>query len=67
MNWKDNWDIAKENLQRWYNTAAQWFLFLNLGLFLAACVVAGEPVGPIRYIEFLWHCVHWGAKAKGTV
>jgi hypothetical protein len=65
MNWKNAWDSARENLQRWYNTAAQWFLFVHLALFLGACVVAGGPVGPIAYINFLYHCCHWNVKGGG--
>ena len=61
MNWRD-WQDIRENMQRFYNTAAQWFLFGNMALFLAACVVAGEPVGPIAYINFLYHCCQWHVK-----
>lgn len=64
MNWT-NWNDLKENLQRWYNTAAQWFLLGNVVLFLIACTVAGQPVGPIAYVEFLYHCCQWRVKAGG--
>ena len=63
MNW--DWEKVKENLQRLYTKAAQWFLFGNLVLFLAACAVAGEPVGAIGYIDFLHHCCQWRMKAGG--
>jgi hypothetical protein len=62
---KEKWEIAKQKALLWYSTAAYWFLFVNVALFLLACVVAGEPIGPIRYIEFLYHCCHWNAKAGG--
>lgn len=62
MNWSD-WESVKENLQRWYIRVAQWFLSANIVLFLAACAVAGEPVGPIGYIGFLYHCCQWRVKA----
>jgi len=61
MNLRD-WQDVKENLQRCYNSAAQWFLFGNMALFLAACIVAGGPVGPIAFINFLYYCCHWNAK-----
>jgi hypothetical protein len=64
MNWKD-WDSVKENIQRGYLKAAQWFLFGNVLLFFVACAVAGGPVGPIGYIEFLYHCCHWRVKGGG--
>jgi hypothetical protein len=60
-----DWQILKERLQREYTTVAQWVFFANLLLFLIACVVAGGPVGPIGYIEFLYHCCHWRVKGGG--
>ena len=28
-------------------------------LYVASCIVAGGMVGPVRYIEFLYHCCHF--------
>jgi hypothetical protein len=64
MSWTD-WEGVKENLWRGYVKAAQWFLFTNVLLFFAACIVAGEPVGPVAYIGFLYHCCQWRVKSGG--
>jgi hypothetical protein len=50
---------GKEDASVWYGTASRWFLMTNILLYLTCCIVAGGVVGPVRYIEFLYHCTHW--------
>jgi hypothetical protein len=55
-----NWEIVKEQAQKWYGRAGQFFLFQNFVLYPFCCVTAHRPVGPTQYIEFLYHCCQWG-------
>jgi hypothetical protein len=55
-----NWEIVKEQVQKWYGRAGQFFLFQNFVLYLFCCVTAHRAVGPTQYIEFLYHCCQWG-------
>ena len=41
-----NWEIVKEQAQKWYGRAGQFFLFQNFVLYLFACVAAHGAVGP---------------------
>lgn len=54
-----NWEIVKEQAQKWYGRAGQFFLFQNFVLYLFACVAAHGAVGPTAYIHFLNHCCQW--------
>lgn len=41
-------------------TLASWVVFgLGTLMYIACCIVAGGLVGPVAYIEFLYHCSHW--------
>ena len=50
-----NWEATKETLLLWYGRVAQFFLFQNFILYLVACIAAGQPLGPGRYVEFVHH------------
>jgi hypothetical protein len=52
----------KEDAQRWYAKAAQFFMFQNLMMYLFACITAHDAVGLTGYIGFLYHCCQWGGK-----
>jgi hypothetical protein len=65
---KNHFERVKEIVMRWYDTVARWSLLAWIILYLAACVVGGGMVGPVRYIDFLSHCTHWqAAEAKEFV
>lgn len=51
--------IIREKAVLWYGRASQIVFGLNLLAWLASCVVAGGPVGPIHYIAWLDHCCQW--------
>lgn len=48
-----------DKIKGWYLTAAKWFLFANLMLYVVACIVASGVVGPVSYIEFLYNSTQW--------
>jgi len=54
-------EIIKEKLILGYHWAAYVSLGLNVLAYLACCIVAHGPVGPVSYIEWLNHCCHWRA------
>jgi hypothetical protein len=54
-----NWEAIKERGRVVYAGAAQLLVFLQLVFYLAACVVAGKPIGPKEYVSFAYHCVEW--------
>jgi hypothetical protein len=56
---------AKEFLTRWYDNAARWTLLGYIVLYLAACIIARGPVGPVGFVEFLYYCCHWQAANHG--
>jgi len=49
-----DWEMAKERLRLWYARAAQFVLFQELVLYIVACVLAGQAIGPARYAAFLY-------------
>jgi hypothetical protein len=67
-------DDAKQKIMRgkqdafvWYSIAARWFLLGNFLLYLAGCVVVGGLIGPVRYVEFLYHCSRFGQATQAAV
>lgn len=63
---RDWLNYAKEKIQQgkqdafvWYSVASRWFTMAGILLYVAACIVTGGMVGPVRYIEFLYHCCHF--------
>jgi hypothetical protein len=50
---------VKEDAFVKFSIAARWFTGASIVLYIAGCIVAGTLIGPIRYIEFLYHCTHW--------
>jgi hypothetical protein len=64
MNWTD-WQSVKENVRQIYGKASRFFLFCNLLFYFSSCMVAGEPVGPVRFIGFLFYCCQWRVKSRG--
>jgi len=56
----DYLQIVREKLilSCWWT--AHVFLGLNVLAYLACCVVAGSPVGPVNFIGWLNHCCQWG-------
>lgn len=60
---KEHFENAKAKGLHWYEKAARYFLLANLVLYAAGCVIAGGVVGPVRYIEFLYHCSHFDQAA----
>ena len=61
MNWTD-WESIKENLKEIYGKAARFMVFYTLLLYLWSCVISGQPVGPVRFVGFLYHCSLWRVK-----
>lgn len=55
----DTWQMVKEKALLAYGWASQIVFGLNVLLYIACCVVAGGPVGPLAYIAFLYHCCQW--------
>jgi hypothetical protein len=55
----DTWQMVKEKALLTYVWASQIGFGLNALLYIACCVVAGGPVGPVSYIGFLYHCCQW--------
>jgi hypothetical protein len=58
---------GKEDASVWYGVAARWFLLANILLYVASCIVGGGMVGPVRYIEFVYHCCHFEQAAQAVV
>jgi hypothetical protein len=56
----DYLQIIREKLILWCWWAAHVYFGLNALAYLACCVVAGGPVGPVAYIGWLYHCCQWG-------
>jgi hypothetical protein len=57
-----NWEAIKERGRVVYAWAAQLLVFLLLVFYLAACVVAGKPIGPKEYVTFAHYCVEWSPR-----
>jgi hypothetical protein len=55
---------GKEDAFVWYSIASRWFTLGNILLYVAACIIAGGLVGPVRYVEFLYNCCHFGQAAQ---
>lgn len=55
----DTWQMVKEKAVLYYVLASQIVFGLNVLLYIACCIVAGGPVGPVTYIGFLYHCCQW--------
>lgn len=60
------WHILMEQTARvrqtaveWYGSVARWLLLTHVLLYVTSCVIASGLVGPVGYIEFLYHCCHW--------
>jgi hypothetical protein len=64
---KEKIEQGKEDAFVWFSIAARWFLLANFLLYGAACVVTGGMVGPVRYIEFLYHASHFEQPAPIAV
>jgi len=52
-------DTVKEKALIGYTVASYIFFGIGLLTYLACCIVAGGPVGPVTYIGFLYHCAQW--------
>lgn len=50
-----NWEAVMENIKLWYVRVAQFYLIQTLILYLIACTAAGHPLGPGKYVGFLYH------------
>jgi hypothetical protein len=64
---KEKIEQGKEDAFVWYSVASRWFLMGSILLYVASCVVAGGMVGPVRYIEFIYHCCHFEQAAQAVV
>lgn len=60
-------ELGKQDAFVWYSVAARWFTMGSILLYVASCIVAGGLVGPVRYIEFLYHCCHFEQSTQVTV
>jgi hypothetical protein len=61
---KEKIDQGKQDAFVWYSVASRWFTMGNILLYVASCIIAGGMVGPVRYVEFLYHCCHFGRPAQ---
>lgn len=61
---KEKIEQGKQDAFVWYSVASRWFMMGNIFLYMAACIVAGGMVGPVRYVEFLYHCCHFEQAAQ---
>lgn len=61
---KEKIEQGKEDAFVWYSVASRWFMMGNILLYVASCLVAGGMVGPVRYIEFIYHCCHFEQSAQ---
>jgi hypothetical protein len=59
-----NWEAVRALAWHIYQKAAQTYLFLSLFLYLLACVVAHQPVGPGNYVNFVDHAFKWEVYGK---
>jgi hypothetical protein len=64
---KEKIEQGKEDAFVWYSVASRWFLMGTIFLYMANCIVAGGMVGPVKYIEFLYHCSHFEQAAQAAV
>jgi hypothetical protein len=64
---KEKIEQGKEDAFVWFSVASRWFLLANILLYVASCIVAGGMVGPVRYIEFVYHCCHFEQAAQAAV
>ncbi|MGC2662046.1 MAG: hypothetical protein WA324_29135 [Bryobacteraceae bacterium] len=64
---KEKVERGKEDAFVWYSIGARWFLLGNFLLYFAGCIVAGGMIGPVRYIEFLYHASHFEQPAPMAV
>src|ERR1700685_1102410 len=71
---KDWINYAKEKIEQgkqdafvWYSVASRWFTMASILLYVAACIVAGGMVGPVRFIEFLNTACHVGHQTAKVV
>jgi hypothetical protein len=68
MEWKNSlkekFERGKEDAFVWFSEGARWFTFACVLLYVAGCIVSGGVIGPIRYIEFLYHCCHFEQSAQ---
>lgn len=61
----DYLQIIREKAIFAYIWASHIFFGLSSLAYVAACVIAGGPVGPVNYIGFLYHCCQWRMKSGG--
>jgi hypothetical protein len=54
-------ETIKEKAWVYYAWAVNICFALNALTYIACCIVAGGPVGPVSYIGWLYHCCQWGA------
>lgn len=57
MQW--DWGVIKEAAQRWFQKVGAFLLFQNVVGYLLACVTLGHPIGFTKYVDFIFHIVHW--------
>jgi hypothetical protein len=61
----DYLQIIREKAIVGYEWASRIFFGLSALGYVGCCVIAGELVGPVSYIGFLYHCCQWRVKSGG--
>jgi hypothetical protein len=56
---KEQIEKLKEAVGPAFDKVARVCLAGNVLLYVACCVVANGPVGPVSYVAFLYHCCQW--------
>lgn len=64
---KEKIEQGKQDAFVWYSVASRWFMMASILLYVASCIVTGGMVGPVRYIEFLYHCCHFEQTAQAAM
>ena len=63
---KVDWEAIKEQARIVYSRASQLLVFLQAIFYLAACVVAGKPIGPKDYVRFTYHVIQWAPNQRSA-